>query len=252
VTEIPEHLLKRSKERRAAIGGEEAPAATEGAPAAEVAETTEVAPAPAAAAAVATPEPTPVPEPMRPEVAAALGRKKIPFWAMPVLAALPLWAYVYQATLEPAPTGEVTPVEEGGEVYGGAGCGSCHGAGGGGTASAPSFDDVVEATFPDFRDHLLWVRVGNAGWFERAGGETYGVDEKPTNGGTMPAHPNLTDQELAQVVLYERVQFGGMEEEGEDYELLLELAEGTTTFDDVGLGELSEALGFSVDDLKQG
>ena len=36
---------------------------------------------------------------------------------MPVLAALPLWAYVYQATLEPAPTGELTPVEEGGEIY---------------------------------------------------------------------------------------------------------------------------------------
>ena len=70
----------------------------------------------------ATPEPIPVPEPVRPEVAAALGRKKIPFWAMPVLAALPLWAYVYQATLEPAPTGELTPVEEGGVIYKSSAC----------------------------------------------------------------------------------------------------------------------------------
>ena len=53
------------------------------------------------------------------------------------LAALPLWAYVYQATLEPAPTGELTPVEEGGAIYKSAACSGCHGAGGGGSASVP-------------------------------------------------------------------------------------------------------------------
>jgi mono/diheme cytochrome c family protein len=250
VTEIPEHLLKRSKERRAAIGGEEAEATSEGAPSTEVAETEATAPAPAAAAAVATPEPAPVPKPVRPEVAAALSRKKVPYWAMPVLAALPLWAYVYQATLEPAPTGELTPVEEGGEIYDRAACVGCHQAGGGGSSSAPSLE-AVEATFPDFRDHLLWVRVGNAGWLAKSG-DTYGATDTPTNGGTMPDHPTLTDQELAQVVLYERVEFGGMQEEGEEYELLLALAEGATTFDEVGLGELSEALGFTLEDLKAG
>jgi hypothetical protein len=250
VTEIPEHLLKRSKERRAAIGGEEAPAASEAAPSTEVAEAGEASPAPAAAAAAAVPEPAPVPKPVRPEVAAALGRKKIPFWAMPVLAALPLWAYVYQATLEPAPTGELTPVEEGGEEYVKAGCSGCHGAEGGG-GSAPSFEDVVEGTFPDFRDHLMWVRVGNKAWLAESG-DTYGANDKPTTNGVMPDHPNLPDQTLAMIVLYERVHAGGMAEEGEDYELLLELAEGTTTFDDLELGELSEALGFTLDDLKQG
>lgn len=249
MTEIPEHLLKRSKERRAAIGGEEAPAAAEGAPSTEVAETTETAPAPVAAAA-AVPEPAPVPKPVRPEVAAALGRKKIPYWAMPVLAALPLWAYVYQATLEPAPTGELTPVEQGGEEYIGAGCSGCHGAEGGG-GSAPSFEEVDDATFPDFRDHLMWVRVGNKAWLAKSG-TTYGANEKPTTGSLMPDHPNLPDQTLAQIVLYERVHAGGMDEQGEEYELLLELAEGTKTFDDLELGELSAALGFTIDDLKQG
>ena len=39
-------------------------------------------------------------------VAAATRRNRVPFWAMPVLAGLPLWAYVYQATLEPAPSGD--------------------------------------------------------------------------------------------------------------------------------------------------
>ncbi|MDP1805459.1 MAG: hypothetical protein Q8K72_09865, partial [Acidimicrobiales bacterium] len=116
MTEIPEHLLKRSKERRSAIGGDDAPDDAS-APTGEAVEAAPAA-APAAAAAVpAVPEPPKAPEPLRPEVAAAMSRKKIPFWAMPVLAALPLWAYVYQATLEPAPTGELTPLDAGAAVY---------------------------------------------------------------------------------------------------------------------------------------
>ena len=53
----------------------------------------------------------------------------------------------------------------------------------------------------------------------------------------MPAHPALTDQELAQVVLYERVEFGGMEEAGEEYELLLAIAEGDRPSPTPGSGD---------------
>ena len=42
----------------------------------------------------------------------------------------------------------------------------------------------------------------------------------------MPAHAELDDEELALVVLYERVEFGGLEEDSEEYELLLAIAEG--------------------------
>jgi mono/diheme cytochrome c family protein len=249
VTEIPEHLLKRSKERRAAIGGEEAPAA-ESAPATESAavEASPAAPEPVAAAVAATPEPALVPEPVRPEVAAAMSRKKIPFWALPVLVALPLWAYVYQATLEPAPTGELTPVEEGGVVYQAAACSGCHGAGGAGSASVPALTGVLE-TWPDYRDQMMWVRLGSTGWSEYA--NTYGATDKPVAGG-MPAHAGLDDQELALVVLYERVEFGGLEEGSEEYLALLEVAEGRSTFADVGLGELSAAAGISEDALAAG
>jgi mono/diheme cytochrome c family protein len=247
VTEIPEHLLKRSKERRAAIGGEEAPAAEEGAPSTEVAEAAAPTPAPAAAAAVATPEPAPVPKPVLPEVAAALSRKKIPFWAMPVLAALPLWAYVYQATLEPAPSGELTPVDEGGEVYKKTACSACHGASGGG-GSGPAFDTVLE-TWPDYRDHMMWVRLGSEGWGQVS--DTYGATDKPVNGG-MPPHENLSDQDLALVVLYERVAFGGLEEGSEEYLELLEIAEGRLTFADAGLGELSAEAGVPEEELAAG
>ena len=247
MTEIPEHLLKRSKERRAAIGGEEAPA-SDAPPTGEAVEATPVAPAPAAAPVAATPEPIPVPEPVRPEVAAAMGRKKIPFWAMPVLAALPLWAYVYQATLEPAPTGELTPVDEGGEVYVSSACVGCHQASGGGTASAPALTDVLE-TWPDFRDHMMWVRLGSVGWEQFA--DTYGATDKPVEGG-MPDHPNLDDQELALVVLYERVEFGELEETSEEYELLLAIAEGETTFAEAGLGEVSAEAGIPEEELAPG
>ena len=247
MTEIPEHLLKRSKERRSAIGDD---GPSEGTPAAS--EAVEAAPAAApvapAAAAPAVPEPVKVPEPVRPEVAAALRRRKIPFWAMPVLAGLPLWAYVYQATLEPAPTGELTPVDAGGEIYVSSACSGCHQAGGGGSAAVPALTEVV-VDWPDFRDQMMWVRLGSTGWQEYS--DTYGATDKPSQGG-MPAHPALTDQELAEVILYERVQFGEMAEEGEEYELLLAIAEGTTTFADAGLGELSTEIGVDEASLAAG
>ena len=74
VTEIPEHLLKRSKERRGALAGETGDAA----PAAPAASAPAVAKAAPVAAAPAAPPP-PKPDPAY--VTAAKTRKKIPFWA---------------------------------------------------------------------------------------------------------------------------------------------------------------------------
>ena len=240
MTEIPEHLLKRSKERRSAIGGGDA-SPEAGPPGGTASEAVEAAPASApAAAAVAVPEPVPVPVPVRPEVAAALSRRKIPFWAMPVLAALPLWAYVYQATLEPAPSRELTPVDAGGQIYVSSACVSCHQADGGGSSAVPALTGVLK-TWPDYRDHMAWVRLGSAGW----GGysTTYGATATPIGGGGMPNFPTLTDQQLAQVILYERVQFGGMVQTGPEYDALLAIAKGTKTFADVGLGDVSTKAG---------
>ena len=104
-------------------------------------------------------------------------------------------------------------------------------------------------TWPDFRDQMMWVRIGSEGW--SAVSDTYGANEKPSKNG-MPAHASFSDQQLAEVVLYERVTFGGMEESGEEYDALLAIAEGTTTFADAGLGELSAAAGISEDQLTAG
>ncbi len=248
MTEIPEHLLKRSKERRSAIGGDDAPATDAGAsstsqPAADTpAETT-----PAVAAAAAAPAPieaAPAPAPVRPEVAAAQRRRKIPIWALPVLAGLPLWAYVYQGTLEPPPAGESDPLTLGGEVY--SSCQACHGADGGGI-SGPALTGVLE-TFPDFRDHLMWVKLG-----DEAFPGTYGATAKPNTAGVMPAFgATLSEQEIAEVVLYERVEFGGLDPASEEYLALVEIAEGTSTFEEAGLGELSEAAGIDPAELAAG
>ena len=121
MTEIPEHLLKRSKERKAALSGEAPPAddagtAVEAAPAA--------APVPAAAAApVPDVAPEPEPEaPVAPYVKMAQERKTRPFWSVPVLLTLPVWAMMYVGTLERVPQGLTGLLGHGEELYVASGC----------------------------------------------------------------------------------------------------------------------------------
>jgi mono/diheme cytochrome c family protein len=234
MTEIPEHLLKRSRERREALGlaGPEpaAPVPATSA-AAEPAGAVEAAPAPAAPAARApapAPAPPPPPKPDPPYVAAAKRRKKIPIWAMPVLVALPIWGFIYATTLEP-PTLADDPLTVGREIYSGQ-CAVCHGAsGGGGVGFALADGDVLE-TFPEWRDHAVWVREGAAsanpdgtyGNPDREGGPRT-VDELS---GVMPAFPDLTDDELLAVVRYEREGLSGADPEEEQE--LVDATEGVT------------------------
>lgn len=250
MTEIPEHLLRRSRERRAALGlGGGAPAGESGeaggsdaAPAASEAAPTPATPAPAPAVPVEEPKPEP-PKPDPVYIQAAKRRRRVPYWAMSVLAAMPLWAYVYVRTLEPPPTGDDDPVSLGEAAY--SQCASCHGAQGEG-GSGPAFaDGAVQATWPDWRDHMMWVRLGSDGW----PGATYGEANRAKEGG-MPAW-GLTDEELAQVVLYERILGGEeiTEEEPGDYEDLFAIARGEMTFAEAGLGPLSEAAGVPEDRL---
>ena len=83
---------------------------------------------------------------------------------------------------------------------------------------------AVRETWPDYRDHMAWVRLGSAEW----PGDTYGAHRKPKSGDHDAGVPACTDEELAQVVLYERSAFGGLEEGDEEYEQLVAIAEGET------------------------
>lgn len=217
VTEIPEHLLKRSKAARAQAEGDAAPtesAAGEAAPSATPATTASAAPAAAApAAAPAVPAGPPPILPDIPAVAAAKARKKIPFWAFATLSTLPLWAFMYVRALTPTTETIAGPLGEGATAY--AGCVSCHGAAGeGGVGYAFSQGEILK-TFPRIEDQIRWVDLGSDA-YAAAGVEIYG-DPNRADGvhitkarGTMPGQAGqLTDAEILAVVCHERYTLGG-------------------------------------------
>jgi mono/diheme cytochrome c family protein len=217
VTEVPEHLLRRSRERREALG---LATGDEGAPtAAPSPATPPSAEAPAAAAAVpATVEAAPPPAVVEPEappppyVVAARTRSHIPRWAVPVLAALPLWAFLYAATIDPntgktAPTG---PLADGAALFA-SNCAACHGATGGGGVGPQLSGGEVLKTFPAYADHIAWVTNGSS----LVKGNGYGDPNRPggqhvAKTGGMPSFKSqLTAQQIAEVVLHERVTLSG-------------------------------------------
>ncbi len=216
MTEIPEHLLKRSRERRSAMGGGDDASGGGDAPASGGGDSGAAAPAKAAATTPAMPahQPPAVAEPAKPPspmVQAYQRRRKIPFWALPVLAALPLWAYVYHGTLSPPPAG-AGPAVLGAEGFAANGCSGCHGAGGGGGVGPAFTNGSIYQTWPKFEDHFKWVRLGSAGWAAQEG-DTYGANNKPiaASGGRCRAfgEDTLSDSELIFIILHEREDLGG-------------------------------------------
>ena len=161
MTEVPEHLLKRSHDRRAALGlgggggdaggGDAAPTpAPAEEPGGEVAATGATAAArPAAATPAEAAEPAP-PEPLPPYVEAAVKRKKIPIWVMPVLAFIPVWAIIYIGGLSKASTGAPDPARGWASSSSPQRCASCHGSNGGGGVGRPHHQ---QAPHPDLPRH---------------------------------------------------------------------------------------------------
>lgn len=214
MTEIPEHLLKKAAAARAAKEGKEAPseaaapaagdapAAAADAPAAV--EKTKAAPAPLPTldeAEVATVPDIPV-------VAAAKARKRVPFWAAPVLALLPLWGVIYVFSVQPPPAGETDPFVIGHEVYTKQ-CSSCHLASGAGITAGGTGqqlnDGHVLATFEDPLAQVYWEHFGSLG-ATRADG-TYGDGvhrDVDAISNQMGGFDSLTPEEMAAVVIYIR------------------------------------------------
>lgn len=243
MTEIPEHLLKRSAERKAALSGE--------APAADAGSSTAVEPAATAAPAVAAaPVPDVVPEPparVAPYVEAYEGRKKMPFWIIPVLLTLPIWAAMYVGTLERVPQGLTGLLGEGEELYVESGCSGCHGAEGGGGIGPALSDGAVHATFTSIEDQIVWIAQGSA---IVGTGNLYSSADSPRPravAGQMPgfggesASP-LDMEQLLAVTLYERTQLEPVEELAsrdliltEQMDLLIETGEIETSLEASGL-----------------
>ena len=234
MTEIPEHLLKRSRERRGALGlgGEEgsdtpAPAASALAKV-EAGATAPAVAAPAVRAAVPAPAAAPKAKPDTPVVAAYKRRQRVPFWAMVALSFMPVWGFMYARSVTASPEEVVGPIGTGSEVYGS--CASCHGGAGQGVAGLgyAFADGEVLLTFPHIEDHLRYVYFGTSG-YNLTGVESYGNPEREGGqriAGARGIMPNqgaetggaLTDYELLGVVCHERYTLGGAEEAGEEYE----------------------------------
>ena len=146
-------------------------------------------------------------EPVTPWVDAAQRRHRIPFWAVPVLALLPLWAVAYALTLDrPTPT-EPRPLELGAQVYDQS-CAFCHGSAGEGVGSTPALvgEHATPSVFPTPAEQVGWVALGSNG-YRAAGRDTYGSGApRPVGGaGVMPSWAeSLTPEQLMAVVLHER------------------------------------------------
>lgn len=209
--EVPEYLLKRSQERRAALSGQ----AVE--PTAEASEESgggEAANTPIGKAPVPVAPIAPAPEiPIPASVEAANARLKIPFWVMPILVFLPIWAFIYVGTLEAPLSANTGILADGEEIYvRTAACATCHGGAGTGTNSGPPLvASELLATFPDeagpisLGQHIEWVIKATEG---TGLGRPYGAPEQGRLAGwfgTMPGFgTDLTPKELLEVVLYER------------------------------------------------
>lgn len=203
MTEVPEHLLRRSKERRAAMGG----GAEGGAASSAVEPAAAASPAPSSAG-TAAPAATPAPA-RAPAAPAYIGpppppprKQRVPAWAMPVIAGLPLWAILYGGAFGERPgEGPSTPTAVGAGVYRSSGCSGCHGPSGGGGVG-PAMTDSVK-TFPVFADHVAWVEAGS----KAVQGQPYGATGRVATGGMPGFADSLSKDQIVAVVCYERVTF---------------------------------------------
>jgi mono/diheme cytochrome c family protein len=271
LTEIPEHLLKRSKSAKASkTGGDpgagDASTPAEGGAGASPAPAT---PAPSAAAGppVEFPNLDPEPVPAKPDsafVTASKARRRIPVWALPVVAALPIWAIGFAGTMQ-QPEGEDVLLVEGELFYAAKGCAGCHGASGGGGSGYPLADGEVLATFPEPIDHMVHVARGSVAILDQPYGAERPDGQRVAGArgqGAMPAQVGeLSQIELEMVVFHERAVLSGEDtsspayqewmdhmreafeagEEGEiDLDLLLACANPEVTPGATGLGSSDE------------
>ena len=232
MAQVPDYLLQRSAERRAALGlppygsaaGTPPPAPPEGeapegeapegeAPEGEGGEPAAPLPAPATEAAPAAAAPAPAPAiPAEPEVPEYLPplpaeRSGIPSWVVPILALLPIWAFAYVGALSPPSSGApvLTPLQQGAQTFAKQ-CSPCHGANGEGGVGPKLAAGEAKLTFPNEADHIAWVDTGSA----PHKGQPYGDAARPggqhvaKTGAMPPFKGTLTDEQIKNVVTFER------------------------------------------------
>jgi len=179
-------------------------------------------------------EPEPIEEP-EPEVPAS-PRSRYPAWLAAALIIIPLLAVLYvvvvpnqptcgsagQLAIDPATGNAVgcdggeygvdaaSNLSAGAAIYD-AGCAVCHGPNGGGGAGPAMAGGAVLVAFPEeaCASQIDWITLGSADWPDA----TYGANDTPVAGGMPGFEGQLTELEIAQVTLFERVEFGGLDAE---------------------------------------
>ena len=121
-------------------------------------------------------------------------------------------------------------------------CAGCHGANGEGGVG-PAMGTVL-SVFSSCADHIEWVTLATGG-FQDAGIDTYGDLAKTVGGvGFMPGFASTnTAEEIAAVVAFERIRFGGADPDETLVECgLVETADGAEEVgDEEGETEIEEA-----------
>lgn len=262
MTEIPEHLLKRSKERRGALDGSGVASASN-VPASAPSKQSDASVTNAIESTVPSTPANSLPPPPDPAyVVAAKSRKKIPFWAMAALSLLPLWAFIYVLALSPQEKAVEGPLAVGAGVYGT--CAGCHGAEGQGGAGRPLYQGEVMKTFPKIEDMLNFVYTGSQAYVTE-GLAIYGNPDRDGgahaplsfNGNPMPqqgakAGGGLTETQILAVVCHVRYVISGTDPQSPEWskeydrwcapnsEIFAALTAGTTNFDN--LAEIFQGL----------
>ncbi|MDG2112038.1 MAG: c-type cytochrome [Actinomycetota bacterium] len=226
MTEVPDFLLERSRARRVALGlldddgaGASGGGSAGGGAATATASGPTTADLVAAAKAAAKLETEPEPEADPVWVEAANARNKIPYWVMPIIFFLPLWAFVYVKLTEPPPP-NITALTEGATTYA-AQCASCHQGDGSGTDGGgigrPLYNGEVLATFPALDESMItWLETGTAGI---GNGNPYGDPGRAGGaqiagelGAAMPAFgESLSEHQIYSVARYIRESLSGEE-----------------------------------------
>ncbi len=104
---------------------------------------------------------------------------------------------------------ELSPeLEAGHEVFSSI-CATCHGGNGDG-GSAPALTGVLD-TFEACSDQIRWVTLGSQRWQDEVG-PTYGDTDNEITAVMPEFGASLSDEEIARVVAFERVRFGGATE----------------------------------------
>ncbi len=221
MTEVPDYLFERSRDRRRALGllsddGAPSGDSTEASSAPAVATPAAAAPAVAVAAYV---EP---PKPLSPAAVAAIERHKVPLWVLPVLFLLPVWGFTYVQLLEDDAAVELTALSTGAQIYATNQCAGCHGGGGGGGVGYQLNDGEVLLTFPTIDPMLEWIAAGTVDYGE---GNVIGDPDRP--GGphiageraVMPGFgATLAESDIYAVSRFVREQLGGEELTPEEFD----------------------------------